>query len=117
MTPQVRIEVAINGGHPQPRPEMKMGTLKKHRRSQLAGKVRLDSRHLTQRNINTLRSDALAMGKVSRMKSDLAQIVPPASSGATEPQSERVDHRLNRVIAGLCQLTFVNPEKHWKHQY
>ena len=22
-----------------------------------------------------------------------------------------------RAIAGLCQLTFVNSEKHWKHQY
>ena len=134
MTPQVRIEVAINGGHPQPRPEKRMGAPKKHRRSQLAGKVRSNSRHLAHRNINTLRPDALAMGKVSSMKSDLAQIVPPASSGSTEPQSERVDHRLNRmgiIVSGLsicyclpasgdCRSLpthFCQSRKHWKHQY
>ena len=83
---------------------MGMGTQKTHRRKMQVGKVQLYSQHLAHRIIDTQRFAAHAMGKVSSMKSDLAQIVPPVSSGATAPQSKRVDHRLNRmeiIVSGL----------------
>ena len=55
-----------------------------------AGKVKLYSQHLAHRILGSLRSDAHAMGKVSSMKSDLAQInaiaMPCEARGGSGPR-------------------------------